>query len=310
MAPAQAQPSRAARLRLSRVFASVFGANSTMAAIAAMAAKAVCTAMTACAGLASAWAGERVIPLDALRSGIEFAGRDVRALQADTAANPAQLWIERGRQLWQDRGPTPGPPGAAAGAAMHQVPGRSCQDCHAEPQRMQGVAASFPKLHAATGRLFNLEDQIRHCRAERQAQPPPAYESDDLLGLTLLVTQASVGLPLRTALTPALEPHWRAGEAIFLRRQGQLNLACGHCHDRHWGQRLYTDALSQGHPNGHPVYRLEWQKPGSLERRLRSCFFGVRAEIPPWGDLGMRQLSLYLKWRAEGLPIEVPAVRK
>lgn len=284
-----------------------------IAAVAGRAALFTMAICVACAGLGSVRAGERAIPLDALRSGIEFAGRDVKALQADTAANPAQLWIERGRQLWQDRGPpaaSAASAASAAGSASHQWPGRSCQDCHAEPQRMQGVAASFPKLHAATGRLFNLEDQIRHCRAERQALPPPAYESDDLLGLTLLVTQASAGLPLRTALTPALEPHWRAGEALFTRRQGQLNLACGHCHDRHWGQRLYTDALSQGHPNGHPVYRLEWQKPGSLERRLRSCFFGVRADIPPWGDLGMRQLSLYLKWRAEGLPIEVPAVRK
>jgi len=242
--------------------------------------------------------------LEALRSGIDFAGRDVKALQADPAANPAQLWIERGRQLWNDRAHLP------ATSASHGRAGRSCQDCHGDPQALRGVAASFPKVHAGSGRLFNLEDQIRHCRAERLHLPPPAFESDDLLGLTLLVTQASAGLPLRTALTPALEPHWRAGEAIFMRRQGQLNLACGHCHDRHWGQRLYTDPLSQGHPNGHPVYRLEWQKPGSLERRLRSCFFGVRADIPPWGDLGMRQLSLYLKWRAEGLPIEVPAVRK
>jgi L-cysteine S-thiosulfotransferase len=258
----------------------------------------------ACFSPGVTWAAERAIPLDALRSGIELAGRDVKALQADPAANPAQLWIERGRQLWQDRSP----PTARATNSHHAD--RSCQDCHADSQSMKGVAASFPKLHAGTGRLFNLEDQIRHCRAERQGLPPPAHESDDLLGLTLLVTQASHGLPLRTALTPALQPHWRAGEAIFTRRQGQLNLACGHCHDRHWGQRLYTDALSQGHPNGHPVYRLEWQKPGSLERRLRSCFFGVRADIPPWGDLSMRQLSLYLKWRAEGLPIEVPAVRK
>jgi len=37
-----------------------------------------------------------------------------------------------------------------------------------------------------------------------------------------------------------------------------------------------------------PVYRLEWQKPGSLERRLRSCLVGIRAETPPWGATKMR----------------------
>ena len=49
---------------------------------------------------------------------------------------------------------------------------------------------------------------------------------------------------------------------------------------------------------------------GSLERRLRSCFVGVRAEPPVWGALESRQLALYLMWRGEGLPLEVPAVRK
>jgi sulfur-oxidizing protein SoxA len=49
---------------------------------------------------------------------------------------------------------------------------------------------------------------------------------------------------------------------------------------------------------------------GSLERRLRSCYVGIRAEPPPFGDLALRQLSLYLNWRAEGLAIEMPAVRK
>jgi sulfur-oxidizing protein SoxA len=68
--------------------------------------------------------------------------------------------------------------------------------------------------------------------------------------------------------------------------------------------------LSQGQPNSYPVYRLEWQGVGSLERRLRSCFVGVRAEPPVWGALEARQLSLYLMWRGEGLPLEVPAVRK
>jgi sulfur-oxidizing protein SoxA len=37
---------------------------------------------------------------------------------------------------------------------------------------------------------------------------------------------------------------------------------------------------------------------------------GVRAELPEWGALEMRQLALYLGWRAEGLPVEAPAVRK
>lgn len=258
-------------------------------------------ALAAGLGLTLARADEPAlpIPVQELRSGIAFAGADVRALQADAAANPAQLWLEQGRQLWAHR---PAPVGAG--------PARACADCHGVPESLRGVAASFPKAHAPTGRLFNLEDQIRHCRATRQGQAPWAFESDELLGLALLVTQASEGLPLPARVPPDVRQHFEAGQSLYRQRQGQLNLACTHCHDRHWGQRLHTDPLSQGHPNAYPVYRLEWQKPGSLERRLRSCLFGVRAEIPPWGDLSMRQLALYLNWRGQGLPIEVPAVRK
>ena len=71
-----------------------------------------------------------------------------------------------------------------------------------------------------------------------------------------------------------------------------------------------TGSIALGDMMSYPVYRLEWQSVGSLERRLRSCFVGVRAEPLAWGALESRQLSLYLMWRGEGLPLEVPAVRK
>ena len=246
-------------------------------------------------------AQDRLLPLAAVRSGLEFAGRDVKALQADVQANPAQLWLARGRTLWN----------APAGAAQ-----RACSCCHGEVGRMKGVATRYPRLHGASGRLFNLEDQVRHCTGEQQRASVPAFESDELLALTALITQASDGMPLRShsrndrSPDPALLQHRLAGAELYQRRQGQLNLACTQCHDRHWGQRFYTDILSQGQPNGYPLYRLEWQTLGSLERRLRSCHVGIRAEPPPYGDLALRQLSLYLNWRAEGLPIEMPAVRK
>jgi sulfur-oxidizing protein SoxA len=243
---------------------------------------------------------ERPIAVTDLRSGLEFAGSDIRALQADIDANPAQLWIAQGRGLWSAQPPRRGGGGNAP----------SCRDCHGESSAQRGVALNFPRIHRPSGRLFNLEDQVRHCRAVHQDQEAPEFESDELLALSLAVTEASAGLRLRAILTPDLMPHFESGRALYERRQGQLNLACGHCHDRHWGRRFHTDPLSQGHPNGYPLFRLEWQKPGSLERRLRSCFFGVRADIPSWGDLTMRQLGLYLNWRGEGLPLEVPAVRK
>ena len=237
----------------------------------------------------------RNLPLPQLKSGLYFSGKDVQALQRDEFANPAQLWLSQGQAQWS----------RAVGNT------KSCMDCHGEASRsMQGVATRYPAIDPASGQLFNLEDRINHCAKQHQQLAPMAPESDALLGLTWVVVQASRGQPLRVNIDGPAQPHWQAGAALFQRRQGQLNLSCAQCHDQHYGQRLYTDALSQGQPNGYPVYRLEWQKPGSLERRLRSCYAGVRAEIPPWGATEMRQLALYLMWRGESLPVEVPAVRK
>lgn len=236
----------------------------------------------------------RSLPLSQVKSGLSFSGSDVQALQRDEFANPAQLWLSQGAALW----------GQAA------ANGKSCQSCHGDVASLKGVATRYPAIDRASGRLFNLEDRINHCTVNHQQATVLAPQSDALLGLTWYVTQASKGLPIRVDIGGAARPHWQAGADVFQRRQGQLNLSCAQCHDQHFGQRLYTDALSQGQPNGYPVYRLEWQKPGSLERRLRSCYAGIRAEIPPWGATEMRQLALYLMWRGEGLPIEVPAVRK
>eukprot|EP01030_Chromulinospumella_sphaerica_P001142 gene1142-1117_t len=210
----------------------------------------------------------RSLPLSQIKSGLHYSGKDVQALQADEFANPAQLWLSQGAQAWAQ-------PSAANG--------KSCVSCHgAVATSMKGVATRYPAIDAASGRLFNLEDRINQCTTRHQQAAAMPPESDALLGLSLLVTQASKGMPLSVDIGGAARGHWQAGATLFSQRQ----------------------------PNGYPVYRLEWQKPGSLERRLRSCYAGIRAEVPPWGALEMRQLALYLMWRGEGLPIEVPAVRK
>jgi L-cysteine S-thiosulfotransferase len=250
-------------------------------------------ALALCAG---APAQERAIPADQLKSGSEFLGADLRALQADDLANPAMLWVERGAKLWSER----------AGSA-----GRACADCHQDAAKsMRGVAASYPKYDAARGRLFNLEGRINACRTGHQGAPALKYESEDLLSITAYVAHQSRGLPIRASIAGPARAHYDAGRAAYYRRRGQMNLACAQCHEENWGKRLYAETLSQGQPNGYPAYRMEWQTLGSLERRLRACLSGVRAEMLPYGSPEYLDLELFLAWRAEGLRVETPAVRR
>ena len=104
-------------------------------------------------------------------------------------------------------------------------------------------------------------------------------------------------------------PFLKKGRRSFNERMGQLNLSCAQCHEDRAGLKLGGSSIPQGHPNAYPIYRLEWQTLGSLQRRLRNCMSGVRAQQFEYGSPEMAQLELFLMWRARGLPLESPGVR-
>jgi sulfur-oxidizing protein SoxA len=248
--------------------------------------------LVSCAALAQ----ERAIPLTELRSGSAFLGADLRSLQSDDFANPGMLWVERGEKLWSE----------PAGKTK-----QSCASCHEDARSsMRGVAARYPKVDAESGRLLNLEGRINLCRARRMGAAPFRYESEDLLALTAYVARQSKGMPIEASIIGAALAHFETGEAAYRLRRGQMNLSCAHCHEANWGKRLLSETISQGQPNAYPAYRMEWQTMGSLERRLRACLSGIRAEMLPYGSPEYLDLELYLAWRAQGLPIETPGVRR
>ena len=237
------------------------------------------------------------IPLADRRSSYEQMSAPTRAMQDDETANPGMLWVLDGDALW----------GRRAGAAD-----RSCADCHgAAAESMKGVAARYPAFDAALGRPVDLEQRIEQCRVERQAAVPFGRESRNLVALTAYVTRQSRGLPIADMVgqDERLRPFLEAGRGTFERRQGQLALSCARCHDDNWGRSLAGIAMPQGHPTGYPVYRLEWQTMGSLQRRLRNCMIGMRAEPWAYGAPEYLELQVYLAWRARGMAIEAPAVR-
>ena len=48
---------------------------------------------------------------------------------------------------------------------------------------------------------------------------------------------------------------------------------------------------------------------GSLQRRLRNCMTGMRAEAHAYGAPELVELELYLMWRRTGCSSRRPAVR-
>jgi len=235
------------------------------------------------------------IPAGERRSGYEQMGRETRAMQDDDTANPATFWVLEGESSWKKK----------AGVAD-----MACSECHGDAAAsMKGVAARYPSFDAKRGRLVNLEQRINACRVERQEAKPLAYESRELLALTAYVARRSRGMPIDIAPTPQTQPNLDAGRATFNRKIGQIDLSCAQCHDRNWGRQLAGNPIPQAHPTGYPIYRLEWQGVGSLQRRLRNCMSGLRAEAYEYGSQELVDLEYYLMWRARGMKVETPAVR-
>jgi L-cysteine S-thiosulfotransferase len=235
------------------------------------------------------------IPQAERRSGFSFMKPETQAMQDDDTANPGMLGVLDGEALWKNK----------TGAA-----GKACADCHQDaPASMKGVAARYPAFDKELGHPVNLEQRINLCRTKHQQASPLPYESRDLLALTALVARQSHGLTIETGADPQLAPFIAKGRELFMQRQGQLNLGCTHCHDDNWDKHLAGSAITQGQPTGYPLYRLEWQSLGSLQRRLRSCISGVRAQVYDYGAPELVELELYLMSRARGMPVEAPAVR-
>jgi sulfur-oxidizing protein SoxA len=186
--------------------------------------------------------------------------------------------------------------------------GKSCASCHGDvKQSMRGVFATYPKIMHQ--KLQNMEGQINACRTRHQHLPAFAYESKPMLALSTLIALQSRGSPIQAAPLGGVKKEYESGKNLYFQRIGQLNLSCAQCHDDRAGLKLGGSVIPQAHPTGYPIYRIEWQGMGSLQRRLRNCLSGVRAETYAYGSSELVQIELYLMHRANGMIIESPGIR-
>ena len=254
----------------------------------------VMTVMTVMMATMVSSAQAQTAAADTRRSGRLDMSPATRAMQDVDAQNPGMLWLQTGQALWEQ----------AAGTRQ-----RSCGDCHGPPSTLAAAAARYPRMSPDGSRPLSLAQRVNLCRVEQQHAPALAAESNELLSLETLLAHAARGQPITPDADPRLAAWTERGRARFQQRLGQLDLSCAQCHEQLAGGRLGGSLIPQAHPTGYPQYRLEWQGLGSLQRRLRNCLTGVRAE--PWAadDVAWTELELYLKQRAAGMPIETPAVR-
>lgn len=232
---------------------------------------------------------------DIRKSGFDFMQPATQALQKDDTQNPAMLWVKDGEALWQ----------RSEGQAT-----KSCANCHGDATvSMRGVAGRYPAFSNALNRPINLQQQINYCRSTKQQAESLPAEHQTLLSLESYVALQSRGLIIAPPNDAKLAQPRSRGETLFRQRIGQISLSCKDCHVDNAGKTLAGSVIPEAHPTGYPIYRLAWQGLGSLQRRLRNCMTGVRAEPYAFGGDELTALEVFLAWRARGMVIESPGVR-
>ncbi len=242
----------------------------------------VCLGLTSFVG-ATSWAQTSSAPR---QSGYVYMSPSTQALQNDDTQNPGFLWVQAGKQVFD----------------------ATCVACHSAGS-MRGVAARYPAWDTRAAKLVTLQARINLCQTRHVKAQALASESEALLNLEAYVAHQSRGMPLQAPADPRLASALKEGQRLYVQRLGQLDLSCAQCHDQQAGRRLGGSTIPQGHATGYPLYRLEWQGLGSLQRRLRHCLSGVRAQPFAYGSDELTALELYLAQRAAGMPLEAPAVR-
>jgi sulfur-oxidizing protein SoxA len=235
-------------------------------------------------------------PLRELISGYQFSPLELRSLQDDDFDNPAFAWSTQGEKLWSQ---------------VEGTAGESCASCHnAARETMRGVAASYPKYDAPAQKVINLEQRINICRTQQMKAAPWAYESDALLAMTAFVRLQSRRSPTNVRIDGPAAKAFALGQKMYTTRTGFYGMSCALCHNDRYGSTLHGETISQGHPNGMPVWQTSMKKLVSLHERFKSCYRLMRAEPFASGSPEFVALELYVTWRANGLPLEAPAVRR
>ena len=169
-------------------------------------------------------------------------------MQDEDTANPGMLRVLDGEGLWKRE----------LGAAS-----TACADCHGEARAsMKGVAARYPAFDKATGRPIDLEQRIDSCAPQHPAGGIAALREPRIAARSRPSgARQSPGVPIETSAPTRDSPRSskRGASATCSGRDSSI-FGCANCHDDNWDKRLAGSApITQGHPTGYPLCRLEWR---------------------------------------------------
>jgi sulfur-oxidizing protein SoxA len=192
------------------------------------------------------------------------------------------------------------------------------------PGVLEGAYAEMPRYFEDTGKVMDLETRLVHCMMTLQGFPADDSavkqrhgSNSDHMKLQSYIASHSNGIPWNPPLDHPLEKAMRAaGEALFHRRAGPLDMSCQTCHSQ-TGKRIRASVL----PNSKvpqewtkaiswPAFRVGHQNSRSSQHRVRGCYWQMRKGRITQGGDAMIAIISYWTDLARGQPAILPDMKR
>lgn len=207
---------------------------------------------------------------------------------------PYEFALQEGKQLFETEFPD----------------GRTYGSCF--PHGGVGIAQTYPKFDANTGKVVTLGIALNDCR-KTNGMKPLSLTKGDLAAIETYMADTARGRKIDVTIPddPRALAAYEAGKKYFYSRRGQLNFSCASCHVQAAGKRLRGNVLAPalGMAAIFPIYRSKWGDMGTLVRRFIGCNRKVKAEPVKADSARYRDLAYFLTYMSNGLPMAAPGAR-
>ncbi len=216
----------------------------------------------------------------------------------DPTNNAAVVLAEGAIDTWTRQGPK----------------GKSCADCHGEIEKMQGIAAQYPKYFPLYRRVMSMEDLVAWHGADETGLELPSQGAENI-HLALLIRMQSNGMPVAVDIeSPEAKAAYERGKALYYQRVGQRNHACADCHDadRGGGKFLGGRLLGKktdGMTRHFPTLRTNFAQIWDMRKRMQWCMTPLGMNYLPADAVEYAEIELYLTSFDNGKPISAPGMR-
>lgn len=229
--------------------------------------------------------------------------------------NPAALWQERGKDLWeQPRGPK--------NVALAKV----C-DLGLGKGVVKGAYAQLPRYFKDSDKVEDLDSRLLTCMARSQGfdreqlianRLGDGDKKSDIEALAAFVAEESRGAPIKIAMQHPKEKHaYELGKALFYYRGGTHDFGCSTCHSQS-GKRIRLQVLpdlttAEGAKESMttwPAYRVSQGEVRTLEWRLGDCFRQQRMPELTYASEVPIALTMFLFKNAEGGVMAAPGLKR